>query len=92
MYLLRPNVVKGRKNYQQNYKIHEMLLANLMSEWAIRSKKWASEQPERMSESLIFFSESHIRSFYKKRAIRSEIKWANSQPWWVFTIFNNLKK
>ena len=36
---------------------------------------------ERMSESLIFFSESLIRSFFdKKRAIRSEIKWANSQP------------
>ena len=47
MYLLRPNVVKGRKNYQQNYKIHEMLLANLMSEWAIRSKN------EPMSDSLI---------------------------------------
>ena len=36
---------------------------------------------ERMSESLIFLSESIIRSFLdKKRAIRSEIKWANSQP------------
>ena len=37
---------------------------------------------ERMSESLIFLSESLIRSFFdKKWAIRSEIKWANSQPW-----------
>ena len=36
---------------------------------------------ERMSESLIFLSESLIRSFLgKKRAIRSEIKWAHSQP------------
>ena len=36
---------------------------------------------ERMSESLIFLSELLIRSFFdKKRAIRSEIKWANSQP------------
>ena len=35
-----------------------------------------------MSESLIFLSESLIRSFLdKKRAIRSEIKWVNSQPW-----------
>ena len=36
---------------------------------------------ERMSESLIFLSKSLIRSFLdKKLAIRSEIKWANSQP------------
>ena len=36
---------------------------------------------EWMSESLIFLSKSLIRSFLdKKRAIRSEIKWANSQP------------
>ena len=36
---------------------------------------------ERMSESLIFLSELLIRSFLdKKRAIRSETKWANSQP------------
>ena len=36
---------------------------------------------ERMSESLIFLSKSLIRSFLdKKQAIRSEIKWANSQP------------
>ena len=34
-----------------------------------------------LSESLIFLSESLIHSFFdKKRAIRSEIKWANSQP------------
>ena len=37
---------------------------------------------ERMSESLIFLSESLMRSFFdKKWSIRSEIKWANSQPW-----------
>ena len=36
---------------------------------------------ERMSESLIFLCESLICSFFdKKPAIRSEIKWANSQP------------
>ena len=36
---------------------------------------------EPMSESLIFLSESLIRSFLnKKRAFHSEIKWANSQP------------
>ena len=34
-----------------------------------------------MSELLIFLSELLIRLFLdKKRAIRSEIKWANSQP------------
>ena len=37
---------------------------------------------ERMSELLICLSESLIGSFLdKKRAIRPEIKWANSQPW-----------
>ena len=47
---------------------------------------------ERMSESLVFLSESLIRSFFpkkrairsffhKKRAICSENQWANSQPW-----------
>ena len=37
---------------------------------------------ERISESLIFLSESLIRSFSdKKPAIPSEIKWANSHPW-----------
>ena len=36
---------------------------------------------EPMSELLIFLSESIIRLFLdKKPAIRSEIKWANSQP------------
>ena len=36
---------------------------------------------ERMGESLMFLSESLNRSFfYKKRAIRSEIKWVNPQP------------
>ena len=37
---------------------------------------------EQMSESLNFLSESLIRSFFhKKRAICSENRWANSQPW-----------
>ena len=34
-----------------------------------------------LGESLIFLSKSHIRSFLdKKQAIRSKMKWANSQP------------
>ena len=37
---------------------------------------------ERMSKSLIFLSESLNCSFFEqKRAIGSEIKWANVQPW-----------
>ena len=37
---------------------------------------------ERMSESLIFLSESLIRLFLdQKQVIPLEIKWANSQPW-----------
>ena len=51
--------------------------------WAIVSKSLRSlTKNERMSESLIFLSKSLIRSFLvKKRAIRSENRWANSQPW-----------
>ena len=37
---------------------------------------------EQMSESLIFWA-NHSFFLHKKRAIRSEIKWANSQPWIV---------
>ena len=57
--------------------------------WAICSGCWEDmseslrslTKNERMNESLIFLSELLIRSFLdKKRAIRSEIKWANSQP------------
>ena len=56
---------------------------------------------EQMSESLIFLSELLIRSFLgKNRAFRSEIRWANSQPWKnlksyflvCFTYFFILKK
>ena len=51
--------------------------------WAIVSESLRSlTKNERMSESLIFLSKSLIRLFLnKKRAIHSEIKWANSQPW-----------
>ena len=48
---------------------------------------------ERMSESLIFLSESLICSFLdKKRAICSEVKWANSQPCLNPTKMDALKK
>ena len=41
-----------------------------------------AHQNEEMSESLIFLRESLIRSFLgKKRAICSENRWANAQPW-----------
>ena len=60
----------------------------------IAQRKWAivSEslmlltKNEGMSELLIFLSKSLIRSFLgKKRAIRSENWWANSQPWLAMT-------
>ena len=39
-------------------------------------------QNEQMSESLVFLSQSLMRSFLgKKLAIRSENRWAKSQPW-----------
>ena len=51
--------------------------------WAIVSESLRSlTKNEQMSESLIFLSKSLICSFLgKKQAIRSEIRWANSQPW-----------
>ena len=50
--------------------------------WATMSDSLRSlTKNERMSESLIFLSELLICSFLdKNRAIRWEIKWANSQP------------
>ena len=85
-----------------------ILLTKNEQPWAIRSGR--SEEMsdvseslisltknERMSESLIFLSESLIRSFLdKKRAIRSEIKWANSQPclksvsWFIWSCLSKL--
>ena len=48
---------------------------------------------ERMSESLTFLSKSLIRSFLdNKRAIRSEIKWASSQPWLIDSLFEAYSK
>ena len=48
---------------------------------------------ERMSESLIFLSKSLIHSFLdKKGGIRSEIEWANSQPWILFVGKKEIKK
>ena len=62
---------------------HERFAQIAQRKWAIVSKSLrALTKNEQMSESLIFLSESLIRSFLdKKRAIRSEIKWAKSQPW-----------
>ena len=43
---------------------------------------------EQMSELLVVLSESLIHSFFrKKRAIRSENRWANSQPWKNLPLF-----
>ena len=63
-------------------------------QWAIRSgcSEEMSEslisltKNEWMSESLIFLNELLICSFLgKKQAIHSEIKWANSQPWEIYS-------
>ena len=61
---------------------HERFAQVTQRKWVILSKSLRSlTNNERMSESLIFLSESLIRSFLdKKQAICSEIKWANSQP------------
>ena len=62
---------------------HERFTQVTQRKWAIVSESLRSlTKNEQMSESLIFLSESLIPSFLdKKRAVRSEIKWANSQPW-----------
>ena len=66
--------------------------------WAIRSGLTKNEQPwakgsgrsPKMGKLLVILRESLIRSFFrKKRAIRSENCWVNSQPWRIVnkTIF-----
>ena len=61
---------------------HERFAQVAQRKWAIVSESLILlTKNERMSESLIFLSESLIHSFFdQKRAIRSEIKWANSHP------------
>ena len=51
--------------------------------WVIVSESLISlTKNKQMSEKLIFFNKSLIRSFLGKiPAIRSENRWANSQPW-----------
>ena len=62
---------------------HERFAQVAQRKWAIVSESLRSlTKNERMSELLIFLSESLICSFLdKKLAIRSENRWANSQPW-----------
>ena len=61
---------------------HERFPQVAHQKWATMSKLLRSlTKNERMTESLVFLSKSLIRSFFrKKRAIRSETRWANSQP------------
>ena len=63
----RPCAIRsGRSEEMSN--VRELLISLTKKEW--------------MSESPIFLSESLVRSFLdKKQKIRSEMKWANSQPW-----------
>ena len=69
--------------YSPKMSYHERFAQVIQRKWAIMSELLRSlTKNEWMSESLIVLSESLIRSFLdKKRVIRSEIKWANSQPW-----------
>ena len=61
---------------------NERLAQVTQRKWAIVSESLRSlTKNERMSESLIFLSESLISSFVgKKRAIRLKKRWENSQP------------
>ena len=54
-----------------------------LQKWAtMRESLMSLTKNELMSELLVFLSKSLIRSFFrKKRVIRSENQWANSQPW-----------
>ena len=69
---------------------HEQFAQAAHQKWATMSKSLRSLiKNEQMSESLFLLSESLIRSFFhKKLAIRSENRWANSQPWQLFTTFS----
>ena len=69
--------------YSPKMSDHERFAEVAQRKWAIvRESLRSLTKNEWMSESLIFLSESLIRSFLdKKRAILSENKWANSQPW-----------
>ena len=62
--------------------VSESLRSLTKNEWCERIAQVACTKNEQISESLNFLRESLIRSFLgKKRAICSEIRWANSQPW-----------
>ena len=70
----RPWAIRSGRSEEMS-DVSESLISLTKNErpWAIRSG--CSEEMSDVSESL-------IRSFLdKNRAIRSEIKWANSQPW-----------
>ena len=70
----------GRSQKMSN---HERFAQVAHQKWTTMSKSLRSlTKNERMSKSFIFFSKSLNRSFFcKKRAIRSENRWTNSQPW-----------
>ena len=61
---------------------HERFAQVPQQKWATMSESLRSlTKNEQMSEALVFLSESLIRSFFrKKRAMRLENRWANSQP------------
>ena len=76
----------GRSQKMSN---HERFTQVSQRKWAIVSKSLKLlTKKERMSESLIFFEQiAHSLTFgEKKRAIRWENRWANSQPWLAWRI------
>ena len=68
---------------------HERFAQVARRKWAIVSELLRSlTKNERMSQSVVFLSESLIHSFLgKKRAIRSENWWAKSQPCFLVSVF-----
>ena len=72
---------------------HEQFAQFAQRKWAIVSESLRSlTKIERMSDSLIIFSESLFHSFLdKKRGICSEIKWANSQPCYIYVLKQTLR-
>ena len=69
---------------------HEWFTHIAKRKWAIMSESLRSlTKNDRMSELLVFLSESLIRSFLgKKRAICSENRWANSQPYYIVRLYS----
>ena len=72
-----------RSGHSPRMSDHEGFAQGAQRKWAIESESLKSlTKNEQMSESLIFLANRSFAHFGQKRAIRSENRWVNSQPWY----------